>query len=240
MGRDEAQRYIRQSCAISWVQSCDNDRSMSIHLLVHIWTPHILSMTTRYIRYVGYLKFGTPGIDGLRKLVFPINMVSYLKVSHINLPKLHKVLEYPIISHDVIWPRDITWDHHSIPIKTACQKAPSLQDESLLPALCAGNLWCQYQHGGGHLRRDAYGLFYRPSWSPGSQLGMFETVGGCLWPKGCPAVDVGPGKKPGCVRKWKANTGYIPWKMRSMIRENHAGIFIPYVSKHCLRRHLTP
>ena len=47
-------------------------------------------MTTRYIRYVGYLKFGTPDIDGLRKLVFPI-MVSYLKVSHINLPKVHTV-----------------------------------------------------------------------------------------------------------------------------------------------------
>lgn len=60
-------------------------------------------MTTRYIRYVGYLKFGTPDIDGLRKLVFPMNLVSYLKISHINLPKLHTLFSVSrIISHDVM------------------------------------------------------------------------------------------------------------------------------------------
>lgn len=48
------------------------------------------------------------------------------------------------------------------------------EDESVLPALCARNLWCEHQHGGSDLRCYAIGLLHR--W--GSVMSIWSTADG--------------------------------------------------------------
>ena len=48
------------------------------------------------------------------------------------------------------------------------------EDESILPALCARNLWCEHQHGGSDLRCYAIGLLHR--W--GSAMSIWSTDDG--------------------------------------------------------------